>query len=241
VAVRAADGEEIGASAVVSNVNTPSLVSQLVGREYFPSSYLRALGKVGSSLSVVQLHAGLDCRAAQAGVEGYLTTVFPGSDVDACIARQRASRLPEGYSVTVPATEDESVRGEKGDVVSVVGHVDPRQWTGLSPERYRSAKEECRAHMLGLLEQACPGFGAHCRAVDVATPVTFERFTGNPGGAIMGFSSSIGSHRPLLKVSRVPVRSLYLAGAWTLRFGGMMQAMRAGVAAAKKVLANATA
>jgi hypothetical protein len=37
------------------------------------------------------------------------------------------------------------------------------------------------------------------------------------------------------------VRSLYLAGAWTLRFGGMMQAMRAGVAAAKKVLANATA
>jgi len=43
-------------------------------------------------------------------------------------------------------------------------------------------------------------------------------------------------HRPLLTVSRVPIRGLHLAGAWTLRFGGMMQAIASGRAAGRRAL-----
>lgn len=234
--VRLADGSERAASAVIANVNTRTLVHELVGCEHFPRGYVRALDNLGNSLSVVQLHVGLDCSLEQVGIDRYLTTVFPDSDIDACMVRQRHSQFLEGCSITAPEIADPAAVGPKGPTLSVVGAVDPAQWLSLPPESYCKAKAECTEHILALLERHYPGIRSHCATVDLATPHTFRRYTGNPDGAIMGFASSIGAHRPLLKVSRVPIQGLHLASAWTLRFGGMMQAMRAGVAAAEKVL-----
>ncbi|MBD3240186.1 MAG: FAD-dependent oxidoreductase [Chitinivibrionales bacterium] len=236
VGVRLAGGAEREASAVIANVNTRALVHELVGDEHFPRGYVRALDTLGNSLSVVQLHVGLECPLEQVGIDRYLTTVFPDSDIDGCMVRQRQSRFLEGCSITAPGVADPRAVGPRGPTLSVVGAVDPAQWLSLSPDEYREAKEECTEKTLALLEGVYPGVRSHCVTVDLATPHTFHRYTGNPDGAIMGFASHIGAHRPLLKISRMPIRGLHLASAWTLRFGGMMQAMRAGVAAAEKVL-----
>ncbi len=234
-AVRTDDGVEIPASAVVANVSTPVFVRDLVGTEHFPTSYVRALERLESSLSVVELHIGLDCSLADAGINAYLTTVFPDHSIDDCIRRQRELRHIEAGSITAQGVADPAA-GTRNPTMSVVGAVDPRAWLSLDPDSYRSAKQECTERTLGLLESVYPGTHGHYAVLDLATPRTFQRYTGNPDGAIMGFSSRIGAHRPLLTVSRIPIPNVYLANAWTLRFGGMLQAMRAGVTAAERCI-----
>jgi prolycopene isomerase len=72
------------------------------------------------------------------------------------------------------------------------------------------------------------------RVTDLATPRTLRRYTGNPGGAILGFACRMGVHRPLLAASRIPVGRLAVASAWTDKLGGFLQVVKAGVAAAEK-------
>ena len=69
--MRTSDGTEYPASAVISNVNTPVLFKKLVGKSYFPSSYIATINILRPSLSVVQMQIGLDCHVRDIGITNH--------------------------------------------------------------------------------------------------------------------------------------------------------------------------
>jgi prolycopene isomerase len=235
VAVRTGDGRTLPAAAVVAGVNLPTLAHELVGDEHFPASWLKGLEQLAPSLSVLVLSLGIDCPPQQVGIDRHLTLVFPDADIDACMRRQRGSRTIEGFSVTAHAvTEPGIAPPEKSSVVIAAG-TDPDAWMRLDEEAYRSAKRQTTAEIMARLEALYPGLGARVRVTDLATPRTMRRYTGNPGGAILGFGCRMGVHRPLLAASSVPIGRLALASAWTDKMGGFLQVVKAGAAAADKI------
>jgi phytoene dehydrogenase-like protein len=84
------------------------------------------------------------------------------------------------------------------------------------PERYDSEKERVAAVILDQLESRFPGLRGQVEVIDVATPVTIERYTGN-GRAFQG---SLGIPLVGLLAGRGIVRTLpgladfYMVGQW---------------------------
>ena len=148
---------------------------------------------------------------------------------------------PRAFSVIAPSVTDPEAAPPGKTVLSILGGVSAGRWFSLTKSEYDEEKKRCTGELMSNLNRWYPALSARCRVIDCATPRTFERYTGNPGGAILGFDCSLGTQRNIMSTSRIPIKNLHLAGAWTGRLGGFMQAVKAGVGAAEACMRSAGA
>jgi phytoene dehydrogenase-like protein len=122
------------------------------------------------------------------------------------------------------------------------------QWQDKSRQArrpgYRTTKIELGRALIAAAEDLIPGLSGKAAVVDVATPLTFERYTGNHQGAVAGWSWSAAealAPTPEL-MAQTPVRCLYAVGHWafTMPFlGAVPTAMHSGELVAKAILSGA--
>ncbi|MEI6454916.1 MAG: NAD(P)/FAD-dependent oxidoreductase [bacterium] len=90
-------------------------------------------------------------------------------------------------------------------------------WRSFSREDYLAEKERVSGMLLRRLDQYIPGASKNLEYSDAATPLTIERYTSNPSGAIYGFAQT--TRRPSNPNISESISNLYLASAWD-KFGG---------------------
>jgi len=234
VGVQTSDNAFFEADAIISNVNTPALIRKLIGVDHFPSAYITALGDLRPSLSLLQLHCGLNCTTSACGITNHITTIFPDADIDKYLGSRNSDLFPAGYSIIAPQISDPAFFSSEKPVLSILGGVSSSLWLALSENKYRDEKRKCQDMFLESVAKRFPAISSHCAVLDCATPKTFARYTGNPDGAILGFDCSLGTQRKIMAISRLPIRNVFLANAWTGKLGGYMQVIKAGIDAAKK-------
>lgn len=97
------------------------------------------------------------------------------------------------------------------------------------PHRYERTKAELAEGLKALLERPLPGFSRLVETVDVATPLTFERYTASHQGRFMTWMPKPSARPPPPVPRRIPgVAGLYLAGMWVSPPGGLPLALRSG-------------
>jgi phytoene dehydrogenase-like protein len=128
---------------------------------------------------------------------------------------------------------DHTLAPEGKTVMVVMMESDYDYWKELSayPDRYRSAKDEAGKKVIELLETKFPGISDSVEMIDVATPVTFERYTGNWKGSFEGWLITPGNSNVLLK--RMPqtlpgLKNFYMCGQWVEPGGGLPTAVMSG-------------
>jgi phytoene dehydrogenase-like protein len=104
-------------------------------------------------------------------------------------------------------------------------------WKKLRDEdrdRYRSQKDHVAAAVLDELERRFPGIKNKVEAQDVATPATFERYTGNWQGTYEGWQ--ISSRTMTLRIEKTlpGLDNFWMAGQWVMPGGGLPPAVLAG-------------
>ncbi len=218
----------------IANVNTPTLVKGLIGIKHFPASYVKTFNSLRPSLSLLQLHCGLNCATSQCGITNHITTVFPDADVDKYLESRSNDLFPAGYSIIAPHIADVASSMPKKSVLSILGGVSSSVWLSLPKKKYLDEKKRCQDRFLEIVGMHFPDITSQCEVIDCATPKTFLRYTGNPDGAILGFDCSLGMQRKIMAISHMPIRNIFLASAWTDKLGGYMQVVSAGISAAKK-------
>jgi phytoene dehydrogenase-like protein len=83
-----------------------------------------------------------------------------------------------------------------------------------------------------------PDLSSRIEEIATATPLTCERYTGNPEGAIYGYEQSTENAFISRLPNRSPIKGLYLAGAWAFPGGGFGGVLRSGQAAYQAVMAD---
>ncbi len=102
---------------------------------------------------------------------------------------------------------------------------------------YQSFKKKYADELLHRVhEKLIPGLMSHIEVLDIATPITYLRYTGNRNGAIMGFRPSFRNIRNRIAHYRTPVKNLFIGGQWAELGGGVPVAVRAGMNSALLVL-----
>jgi prolycopene isomerase len=112
--------------------------------------------------------------------------------------------------------------------------------TGPHLERgtaYREHKKQYADIILNRIENALmPGLRDAIEFCDVATPLTYLRYTGNREGSIMGTRMSFQNWLNGVSGYRSPIPNIYIGGQWAEWSGGVPTAVRAGANSAMLVL-----
>ncbi len=96
-------------------------------------------------------------------------------------------------------------------------------WKTLANNRqqYINEKERIAKEVVAALEIKFPGLSQQVEVVDVATPITFERYTGNWKGAYEGWLPTTKNYGKTMKNTLPGLKSFYLVGQWIVPGGGV--------------------
>ncbi len=107
-------------------------------------------------------------------------------------------------------------------------------WQRISAdkERYRTEKKKAAEEVIRAIAAYRPGFEKKVRVIDVSTPLTRERYTGNWMGAMQAFRPSENIIGALFNrgtgYKYQGIEDYYIAGQWAEPWGGITTAVQSG-------------
>lgn len=108
-------------------------------------------------------------------------------------------------------------------VVTFMIETDYSYWSALrqDPAKYKTEKQRIADKIINVLDQRFPGFRDQVEMVDIATPVTFERYTGNWKGSYEGWMLSADTLTLTIEKTLPGLENFYMAGQWVMPGGGL--------------------
>ena len=94
--------------------------------------------------------------------------------------------------------------------------------------RYKSEKERVAKSVAAILDRRFPGLQGQIEMTDVATPVTFERYTGNWQGCYEGFLTTPKTQMMRMKKTLPGLDRFYMVGQWVSPGGGLPSGVMTG-------------
>jgi phytoene dehydrogenase-like protein len=107
---------------------------------------------------------------------------------------------------------------------------DYQYWKQLSNNlyRYKAEKQRIAKETIAALESRFHGISDKVEVIDVATPLTFERYSGNYHGAYEGWLPTTKNYGKTLNNTLPGLCSFYHIGQWTVPGGGVPIAIITG-------------
>ena len=224
-AVVNAAGEELSAETFVSNISPFQLHREIIPEKSRNRIWLRRLGRLRPSVSAVCVYLGMDGDASDIAKDN-VTFWFGSKDHDAIYRR-----IMEGPSGEIDHLVIIRPPAEGNNTLTFIHFVKPDARADWVQE-----KKKIGDAMLAKAESILGRFSPRIRVMETASPATFERYTGNTGGACYGFENI----KDLYGQSKLPfttyLRNLYQAGHWTKAGGGIYNVMTSGYVVANMIV-----
>jgi len=222
VGVRLADGTEHRSDIVISAADGRTTIFDMLDEKYIDDKIQGYYDNLPTMPPVIYIGLGV----ARLFDEPY--SVFGINyplDDPVTIAGQELTRLP----VHIYNFDPSLAPGGK-TALRVKLHSDYDYWKKLreDPERYKAEKEQIADKVIALLDRRFPGLAAQVEMQDVATPMTFERYTGNWRGSYMGWANTPESLTMRMSKTLPGLGDFYMAGHWVDPPGGIPTAAMSG-------------
>jgi phytoene dehydrogenase-like protein len=210
VGVRLGDGTEYRADDVVSAADGHTTIFGLLGDEYASRAVRRAYRTQPIFRPLVQVSLGV---ARDLSAEPHVLT-FPLPTPAAIAGEVRESLMVRHYGY------DPTLAPAGTSVLVVNLETDYDLWAGLARDRgqYEGEKDRIAEAVVQVLDRRFPGLARDVEALDVATPMTWERITGNWRGA---YEAWMPTRANLLAALRGGIRTtvpgldgFYMTGQW---------------------------
>lgn len=224
VGVETADGAIHDAAFVVAACDGHTLTERLLRPEEVSPALLDAFSVLRPFPAIAFFSAGVRDRFAglPASVMGHNMPLAEPLDV--------AGRVLSRISVQVHH-HDPHLAPPGATLLTAMLPSGFEPWQALAAqggEAYAAEKARIVAAVLAALERWRPGLGDTFDFADLATPLTFERWTGNHRGSYEGWLPTPEAQAMTVPVHMDEVRRLYLAGHWVAPGGGMPPAAFTG-------------
>ena len=213
------DGRQVRAEGVISTVDLRHTCIDLIDKERLPEALLKKFEKGVPSETMFTVYLGLSEACEKAGA----LDRFLESHV---LFFSHSGRLIQLVLLT---KDDPSLAppGKHALCISTFSAYEAWQpWVRNHDASYQVRKEAEARSLVHMAEEFIPGLSGYIEEMDAATPLTYERYTGNWKGASVGWSwDPAGNPQIHLQKDLPALRNFYLAGHWTFRLGGMLSAM----------------
>ena len=212
-----ADGREFRADVVISAADGHATLFDMLEGKYL-TDQLRTYYQKGEIFQpIIQVSLGVNRDFSD---QPHMAAHFLDKPITiAGEERRQLSVKHYGYDPTLaPAGKS---------VVEVMYPSNIGYWRPLAedPERYEAEKKQVAITVMEQIEKFYPGFTAQVEVVDVATPLTYERYTGNWQGSMEGWminTRNIGAVATGgIKKTLPGLENFYMIGQWVEPGGGV--------------------
>jgi phytoene dehydrogenase-like protein len=220
-----ADGKTHTGKVIVSNANAYDTFHTMLSDDAYLADYLAKLDRYSVSQSSFQVFLGLKKDLIrEVGIEDSEVFVATGYDDDADYERARRADVESGgfgLALYDNVYEGYSPKGKNTlNIIALQGYDHWEQyasdyWKG-NKAAYRAEKERMARVLIEKVEKTLlPGLPKAIEVMEIGTPLTNIRYTGNYRGAIYGWDQTLDNSGQSRLPHKTPVKNLFLAGAWT--------------------------
>jgi prolycopene isomerase len=234
---------------IIANSDITALVCDLSPPGAFPADYVKLVTERVPCCSAVIIYAGLDFDLRERGITDYEVHATWGEETTSTILNEIArtgdySLLPHG-SATVYSNVDPTCCPPGKSVVATICFADPEVFKrvlvgrGVRGMAYKALKKRITSQLLEKMGRTLgvPDLENHVEVVELATPVTLERYTKNRAGSFVGWKSTPDQGAFDAIPQESPVPNLFLCGHWIFPAGGVSPVINGGNNAAQLVAA----
>jgi phytoene dehydrogenase-like protein len=223
VGVRLADGTEHRGDIIISAADGHATIFDMLDGKYLNDKIRGYYDQPHLFPPLVYIGLGVarsfdDVPSSVAGIN------FP-LDTPITIAGKERKRL----SVHI-YNFDPSLAPKGKTALKVQFNTDYDYWKKLSqePKRYKAEKEQIADQVVAVLDQRFPGLAAKVQMRNVATPMTWERITGNWRGSYEGWLPKAEDFMMRMSKTLPGLDNFYMAGQWVEPGGGLPTAAMSG-------------
>ena len=220
VGVRLADGSEHRADRVVSAADGHATIYEMLEGKYIDAEIERRYREMPIFQPLIQVSLGVN---RDLGKEPHQITYQLKQPISI------AGKLREEIGVRHYCYDPTMAPAGKS-VLVVMFDSNYQYWKELGADRgkYRAEKESIAELTVRGLEQRFPGLAGQIEVIDVATPLTFERYTGNWQGSFEGWLITIQTFNLKIKKTLPGLDDFYMIGQWVQPGGGLPPEAQAG-------------
>ena len=213
VGVRFADGSEQRADIVLSAADGHATIFEMLDGKYLDDKMKELYQNLKPFPPVVHISFGVkgDFSALP-----HCLRIKPKESLQMG-GRRLSTLVVRNYS------DDPNMAPVGSTVFTVSLESDWEYWAKLADdeEGYRKEKEDIKKQVLEALDFFVPGFSSAVVLFDVATPVTYNRYTGNWKGSYQGWQWTKESFLLNIPQTLPGLQGFYMAGHWTIPGGGL--------------------
>lgn len=244
VGVETAKGEKYFAKNIISNVNPILTFQNLVGKDKVPAKFLAQLGKMQLSDSGFLVFLGLD-EAFKANVDPQDFEIVVSDTYD--LTQDYTQTLncnfeKASFLITMYSNIDKSL-AKDGKFVAALTQLHPfGYWSKFEADYklgnkgdYNKEKDRLAGALIKRAEKVVPDLSKHIEVIEIATPLTLKRYSGNPNGAMYGWANTPNQFSPMDRTLKNPVKNLYLSSAWSFPGEGHSGVVSCGYRVAKQM------
>ena len=216
--IRLEDGTEIDADYVISCADLYSTIHNLLGGKFIEPQHaeLFRTSKIFNSSIQVSFGVRMDLTHEPLRIGDHLELHEP---------IQIGEKMTEWILVRNYAFDPTTASAGKTVIICIIPEADYDYWEKLYREKkaYKAEKERIASMIADKMNQIYPGFCDALEVTDVATPMTYVRYTGNYRGAYMTWVMTpelMKQHR-LVKKSINGLDNFWLSGMWVQPPGGV--------------------
>ncbi|MCI2424902.1 NAD(P)/FAD-dependent oxidoreductase [Candidatus Acetothermia bacterium] len=220
VDVRLADGTEHRGEIIISAADGHATIFDMLEEKYINSKIQEYYDKLPIFPPLVQVALGV-----ARSFEGLPhTVVYPLKEPVTIAGQERKWVSLEIYNF------DPNLAPPGKTVLKVMFSSDYDYWKRLrqDPERYKAEKKQIADQVITLLNQRFPGLADQVEICDVATPMTWERYTDNWRASFEGWLITTKTFGMRMSKTLSGLRNFYMIGQWVEPGGGLPPAAMSG-------------
>jgi phytoene dehydrogenase-like protein len=226
VGVRLADGSEHRSGRVISAADGHATIFDMLEGKYGDEKTREPYEKWPIFPALLFVGVGVDRSFANGPktVSGMSFPLRQPTEIGDAVWDRMSVRILNQDPTLAPA-------GKTSLVVSMPSRYE--YWKELAQDRaaYEEKKDQVARTVVALLDQGFPGISQQVEMVDVATPLTFERYTGNWKGSFEGWLLTPQNAFTMMNRMRQALpglQSFYLCGQWVEPGGGLPTSVMSG-------------
>lgn len=225
------------ADSIISNASSYETFHKLIKAQNLPTSLLGGFKGLIPSISAYGVYLGLNTNLKNKGITDYEIFVNPSYNInDHFKAGCNVDFKNASLCLTIYPSLNTDVNQSRCSILAIGCLSGYDFWKKLSKKQYKEKKLRLADILIKRSEKIIPNLSSYIKVMEIATPLTCEKYTGNYKGAIYGWVPSISQNaNPILKV-KTPIQGLYLASAWTRLLAGIGGAMRSGQMVAQEII-----
>ncbi|MHA1816608.1 MAG: phytoene desaturase family protein [Candidatus Heimdallarchaeaceae archaeon] len=233
VGVKLASGEEIRARLIISNADLKQTYLNLLGKKNISKNDYKKMVVLEPSISGFGVFLGVDMDLTE--FPSHLTVFNNYEEIIGPVLEGKFTL--NGVALRIPSKIDNNLKSDKGTGIVMLA-IAPYEWKnkwkvtskGERASEYQKLKEKYAEQMIEIAERAIPGLSEKIIIKEIATPITFERYSLNDGGGWYGPQK--GQKRSNYKY---PLDNLILTGA-NVDSTGVPTAFISGVKTAENII-----